>query len=70
MVQDVTRRGDVVTVTFAGGTPPFYLRKTHNCTDCCSNVSVSDFDASVDGSAWVMGTELKVTGDKQQVTML
>lgn len=68
-VQNVTLQGDIVTVTFAGGSPPFYLGKTHNCTDCCGNVSVSDFDASEDGRVWVMGTHLEVTGtDKQSVS--
>lgn len=66
-VQNVTRQGDIVTVTFAGGSPPFYLGKTHNCTDCCGNVSVSDFDASEDGRVWVMGTHLEVTGADKQV---
>ena len=49
-----------VTVSFAGGSAPFELKPTRNCTGCCGDDvvlgDVGDFDASSDGSTWVDGT--------------
>lgn len=50
-----------VTVNFAGGTAPFVLKPTRNCTGCCGDDvdlgDVGDFDASHDGSTWMNGTK-------------
>eukprot|EP00937_MAST-01D_sp_MAST-1D-sp2_P007763 g7763.t1 len=51
-----------VTVNFAGGSEPFALRPTRNCSVCCGDdagADVGDFDASMDGNgtAWVNGTK-------------
>lgn len=49
-----------VTVNFTGGTPPFRLGGTRNCTTCCnSNLGTGhtvDMDVSSDGVHWVNGT--------------
>jgi hypothetical protein len=55
------RRGFNVTVAFAGGSAPFVLRPTRNCTACCGDDAelgdVGDFDASSDGGVtWLDGT--------------
>ena len=49
-----------VTVNFAGGSAPFALRPTRNCTTCCGDdagTDVGDFDASSDGISWTNGTK-------------
>ena len=51
-----------VSVEFSGGTAPFYLRGTRNCTWCCSKppqarFTTVDIDASVDGQHFVNGTD-------------
>ena len=50
-----------VTVFFTGGSAPFTLRPTRNCTTCCDGTKNSghtvDFDASLDGVRWVNGTD-------------
>ena len=54
----------VLDVSFTGGSGPFYLNGTRNCTTvpgfCCdgsaNNDHTVDFDASADGKVWVNGT--------------
>ena len=57
--------GYTVTVHFSGGTTPFALKPTRNCTSCCDaeaaaamgrDYTTVDFDASVDGLHFVNGT--------------
>jgi hypothetical protein len=69
-----TATGYSVSVTFVGGTGPFYFAGTRNCTSCCggggsggsggSNGN-TDFDTSSSGgsnsSAWVNGTDATVS---------
>jgi hypothetical protein len=50
-----------ISVHFSGGSGPFYLRGTRNCTWCCdkpphAGFTTVDFDASVDGRHFVNGT--------------
>jgi len=60
-----------VTVRFAGGTSPFAMLPTRNCTTCCAGKSVateqSDFDVSHDGSFWVPGHGARMQGDMSVV---
>ena len=51
-----------IVVSFEGGTAPFFLAGTGNCSTCCGANSGSDFDATVDGKHWVMGTTPSVSG--------
>lgn len=44
-----------VSLRFAGGTTPFALRSTRNCTLCCEGGAGGDFDASHDGVTWAPG---------------
>merc|ERR1712232_769763 len=45
-----------VTVDFAGGSAPFYLKGTQYCDACCAT-GVGDFDASPDdGATWMNAT--------------
>ena len=53
--------GYEVTVGFAGAAPPFALRPTRNCSDCCGTAG-ADFDASTDGVTWCNGTGARVLG--------
>jgi hypothetical protein len=50
-----------VTVWFSGGSAPFTLAATRNCTTCCdgskNNGHTVDFDASLDGVHWLNGTD-------------
>lgn len=56
--------GYAVRVRFAGGTMPFDLRPTRNCTDGCKGDlgarAIGDFDASHDGAAWVSGSNARM----------
>ena len=56
-----TASGQTVTVSFSGGSPPFALAPTRNCTSCCDGSKnrghTVDFDASVDGVVWFNGTD-------------
>lgn len=46
-----------ITVVFGGGSAPFSLRGTRNCTVCCNGTDVTvDLAASVDGKSFVNGT--------------
>jgi hypothetical protein len=58
-----TDSGFTVTVRFAGGSTPFVLSPTRNCTKCCDGSAEGDFDASPDGKKWVLGTSAKMQGD-------
>ena len=59
----------VVSVSFSGGSPPFSLRPTRNCTSCCDGSHTVDFDASIDGrSGWVNGTSLMLDGKSQTLS--
>lgn len=66
-----TTVGFSVTVKFAGGTSPFALQPTRNCTDCCEgkfgSQAKGDFDASHDGKSWVLGTNARMQGDDSMV---
>lgn len=49
----------VVSVSFEGGSAPFALRPTRNCTSCCDGSHTVDFDASIDGrGGWTNGTSV------------
>ena len=56
-----------VTVSFVGGSAPFVLKPTRNCTACCGDDvalgDIGDFDASSDGSTWVDGTKPVLVND-------
>lgn len=52
-----------IKVTFSGGTKPFYLKGTRNCTACCK--AMGDFDVSIDGITWTNGTTPVLTGDAE-----
>merc|ERR1711924_117708 len=59
----VTKRsnGYSVSVRFVGGSSPFHLQPTRNCTVCCSGAE-GDFDASHDGRFWAPGRHAKMDG--------
>ena len=61
--------GYEVTVSFVGAAPPFALRPTRNCTDCCGTAG-ADFDASADGVAWFNGTGAEVLEGGSSVKFL
>lgn len=42
-----------VNVSFSGGTDPYFLKGTRNCTECCKS---GDFDASTDGEKFFNGS--------------
>lgn len=56
-----------VQVKFAGGSQPFSLQPTRNCTQCCQGSSGTeakgDFDVSHDGSLWSLGRNVRMDGD-------
>ena len=62
-------------VAFEGGTPPFELRGTRNCTTlpgyCCDGSAngghTVDFDVTHDGQLWVNGTNARLGDDKASV---
>ena len=62
-------------VAFQGGTPPFELRGTRNCTTlpgyCCDGSAngghTVDFDATHDGRLWANGTNARLSDDKASV---
>lgn len=58
----VGQSGFSVTVRFSGGSTPFVLAPTRNCTKCCDGSAEGDFDASFDGKTWVPGTSAKMDG--------
>ena len=53
-----------VTVSFSGGSAPFSLHGTRNCTTCCDSTKngghTVDFDASSDGVHFVNGTSVRL----------
>merc|ERR1712137_635029 len=59
--------GHSVTVRFAGGTKPFSLQPTRNCSSCCAGTfgtaALGDFDVSHDGSTWMPGNFVRMQGD-------
>jgi hypothetical protein len=67
---DADSDGFKISITFNGGSAPFALLPTRNCTDCCggsfgANQDVSalpkaDFDVSVDGKAWTSGSNARI----------
>jgi len=67
-VGDDASSGFSVSVTFAGGSAPFALLPTRNCTDCCDGnfgaAAKGDFDVSVDGQAWVPGSSVRTKGNE------
>jgi len=66
-VGDDASSGFSISVTFAGGSAPFALMPTRNCTDCCDGnfgtAAKGDFDVSVDGKAWMPGSNVRMQGD-------
>jgi len=56
-----------VKVQFAGGSQPFSLQPTRNCTQCCEGSfgteAQGDFDVSHDGSSWSLGKNVRMDGD-------
>merc|ERR1712070_303262 len=68
LVGDDASGGFSVSVTFAGGSTPFALLPTRNCTDCCDGsfgtAAKGDFDASVDGLAWTPGSSVRMKGSE------
>jgi len=66
LVGDDASGGFSVSVTFAGGSTPFALPPTRNCTDCCDGsfgaAAKGDFDVSVDGQAWTPGSSVRMKG--------
>jgi len=54
--------GYAVSVQFAGGSLPFYLHPTRNCTGCCSTAVQGDFDVSHDGKSWYPGSKASMSG--------
>lgn len=63
----VSSGGHSVTVGFLGGTQPFLLKPTRNCTECCDGsfgtAAPGDFDVSHNGSFWAPGTNVRMAGD-------
>ena len=63
-----------VTVFFSGGSSPFYLQGTRNCTTCCTGSvaggSTVDLDASADGVTFVNTTNLTLTLEGTAVTFV
>merc|ERR1712039_470854 len=59
-----SRQSFTVSVDFVGGSDPFYLKGTRNCTTCCDGVHTVDLDASHDGQNWVNGTAAVLSGKK------
>merc|ERR1712232_416993 len=53
-----------VEVDFQGGSEPFYVAGTRNCTTCCDGVHTVDFDASIDGRNWVNSTAAVLKGSR------
>ena len=49
-----------VSVKFAGGSAPFRLLPTRNCTSCCSGTHTVDLDASADGTVWANATNVRL----------
>jgi hypothetical protein len=62
-----------VTVSFSGGSAPFSLGATRNCTTCCDGAKNSGhtvgFDASSDGIHWVNGTDATPSGSGTRWTI-
>lgn len=58
-----------VSIEFLGGSEPFFLRGTRNCTTCCEGLHTVDLDASVDGHSWVNGTGAVLAGRKLSLTV-
>jgi len=57
-----------VTVTFSGGTMPFYLKGTQYCEACCKG-GVGDLDASSDGGlSWINATSLQTIEGKSSIS--
>jgi len=57
------RSGFEVSVAFSGGSGPFELRGTRNCTSCCDGAHSVDMDVSADGLFWVNGTVATLSSD-------
>jgi len=53
----------VVTVKFDGGSLPYTLGGTKNCTTCCNGIHTLDLDASSDGITWVNSTNTILKAD-------
>ena len=51
-----------VSVTFSGGSAPFRLLPTRNCTSCCGGTHTVDLDASTDGKVWANATGIRLEG--------
>lgn len=66
-VGDDASSGFSISVTFTGGSAPFALLPTRNCTDCCDGsfgtAAKGDFDVSVDGKAWTPGSNVRMKGN-------
>merc|ERR1712232_941320 len=59
-----------VEVDFQGGSEPFYIRGTRNCTTCCDGVHTVDLDASIDGKTWVNSTATTLAGTKMMFSVV
>lgn len=63
----LTKGGFSISITFAGGTTPFALQPTRNCTECCDGslgaAASGDFEASHDGKLWSAGKNARMQGD-------
>lgn len=57
-----TRSQFTVSVTVAGGNPPFTLKPTRNCTTCCTGALTVDLDASADGKFWANASGVTLSG--------
>lgn len=63
------QRSFLVSVGFDGGSAPFTLRSTRNCTSCCDGNHTVDFDASIDGqSSWANGTSVALDGQAREIS--
>lgn len=63
-----------VTVRFEGGSFPFSLRGTKNCTTCCNKPAnggtTVDLDATDDATTWMNSTDVSLDAAKGEVTFM
>lgn len=59
----------IVSVSFVGGSAPYALRPTRNCTTCCKGSHTVDFDASINGQGgWTNGTSVTLDGQAKALS--
>merc|ERR1719329_1239714 len=56
-------------VGFEGGSAPFALQGTRNCSSCCDGAHSVDFDVSADGLLWVNGTNAALRTKAKRATV-